>query len=88
MTHILYGAPASLFSGKARSYLDWKRIDYIEQLPSPQVMQDVIIPSIGYPVVPVVEKADGMILQDTTVIIDHFESIISSAKRGAVRLYR
>lgn len=74
MTHILYGAPASLFSGKARAYLDWKQIDYEERPPSPRVMQDVIIPHVGYPVIPVVEKADGTILQDTTVIIDHFEA--------------
>ncbi|RED16250.1 glutathione S-transferase [Parasphingopyxis lamellibrachiae] len=74
MTHILYGAPASLFSGKARSYLDWKRIDYEEQMPSPEVMRDVIIPAVGYPVVPVVRKEDGTIIQDTTSIIDHFET--------------
>ena len=74
MAHILYGAPASLFSGKARAYLDWKRIDYEERPPSPQVMQEIIIPHVGYPVVPVVEKSDGTILQDTTVIIDHFEA--------------
>ncbi|MEM8694863.1 MAG: glutathione S-transferase [Pseudomonadota bacterium] len=74
MAHILYGAPASLFSGKARAYLDWKRIDYTEQPPTPQVMQEIIIPHVGYPVIPVVEKSDGTILQDTTVIIDHFET--------------
>lgn len=74
MTHILYGAPASLFSGKARSYLDWKRIGYAEQMPSPEVMREVIVPAVGYPVVPVVRKEDGTIVQDTTSIIDHFEA--------------
>lgn len=74
MTHILYGAPASLFSGKARAYLDWKQIDYQELPPSPEVMQNVIIPAVGYPVVPVVRKDDGTVIQDTTSIIDHFEA--------------
>ncbi len=74
MTHILYGAPASLFSGKVRSYLDWKQIDYAERPPSPEIMQKVIIPAVGYPVVPVVHKDDGTIIQDTTSIIDHFEA--------------
>jgi glutathione S-transferase len=74
MTHILYGAPASLFSSKARAYLDWKQIDYQELPPSPEVMQDVIIPAVGYPVVPVVQKDDGTVIQDTTSIIDHFEA--------------
>lgn len=74
MTHILYGAPASLFSGKARAYLDWKQIDYQELPPSPEVMQQVIIPAVGYPVVPVVRKDDGTVIQDTTNIIDHFEA--------------
>lgn len=74
MTHILYGAPASLFSGKVRSYLDWKQIDYEERPPSPEVMQNIIIPAVGYPVVPVVQKNDGTVIQDTTSIIDHFEA--------------
>ncbi len=74
MTDILYGAPASLFSGKARAYLDWKQIDYEEQRPTPEVMKDVMIAVVGYPVIPVMQKADGTILQDTTVIIDHYEA--------------
>jgi glutathione S-transferase len=74
MTDILYGAPLSLYSGKARSYLDWKGVDYREVLPTPDVMKGVIIPNVGRPVMPVVETAEGMIIQDTTCIIDHFEA--------------
>lgn len=73
MTHILYGAPPSLYSGKARAYLDWKHIDYREVLPTPDIMKGVIIPNVGRPVMPVVETDDGTILQDTTCIIDYFE---------------
>ena len=74
MPHILYGSPASLFSGKARAYLDWKRVRYSERAPTAAIMQEKIIPAVGYPVIPVIEKDDGQLIQDTTVIIDHFEA--------------
>jgi glutathione S-transferase len=74
MTHILYGSAASLFSGKARAYLDWKQIPYSEQGPTAAIMQEKIIPAVGYPVIPVIEKDDGTLIPDTTVIIDHFEA--------------
>ncbi len=71
--HILYGAPLSLYSGKARAYLDWRGVDYEEQLSTPDIYRDVIVPNVGRPVIPVVQTDDGAILQDTTLIIDHFE---------------
>ncbi|KUO57741.1 MAG: glutathione S-transferase [Sphingomonadales bacterium BRH_c3] len=73
MPNILYGAPLSLFSGKARAYFDWKGVEYEERLPTPDVYRDVILPNIGRPVIPVVQTSGGEILQDTTCIIDHFE---------------
>ncbi|ABC64478.1 glutathione S-transferase [Erythrobacter litoralis] len=74
MPHILYAAPLSLYSGKARAYLDWKGVDYEEVLSTPDVYRDVILPNVGRPVIPVVQTQDGAILQDTTRIIDHFEA--------------
>lgn len=74
MTATMFGAPPSLFSGKARAYLDWKGIDYIEKSPVDPVFATQIVPQIGRPVIPVVQLADGTILQDTTIIIDHFEA--------------
>ncbi len=74
MTATMFGAPLSLYSGKARSYLDWKGTDYTEVLATPAVHQAEIIPTVGRPVIPVVKLADGTVLQDTTVIIDHFEA--------------
>ncbi|MEO9470228.1 glutathione S-transferase [Parasphingorhabdus sp.] len=74
MTHKLYGAPLSLYSGKARAYLDWKGVDYEEILSSADVYRDIIVPKVGRPIIPVMETADGEIVQDTTCIIDHFES--------------
>ncbi len=73
MSHTLYGAPLSLYSGKARAYLDWKGVNYREVLSTPDIYTNVIIPNVGRPVIPVVQTADGDILQDTTLIIDHFE---------------
>lgn len=72
----MFGAPLSLYSGKARAYLDWKGADYTEVLATPDIHQSEIIPAVGRPVIPVVKLADGTILQDTTVIIDHFEAVL------------
>ncbi len=74
MSHTLYAAPLSLYSGKARAYLDWKGVSYTEVLSTPDVYRDVIVPNVGRPVIPVLQTSEGAILQDTTVIIDHFES--------------
>lgn len=76
MSLTLYGAPPSLFSGKARAYLDWKGVDYTEKLPSDARFQSEVMPAIGRQVIPVVELSDGTLLQDTSVIIDHFENAI------------
>lgn len=76
MTATMFGAPLSLYSGKARAYLDWKSVDYTEVLATPAVQQAEIIPTVGRPVIPVVKLEDGTILQDTTVIIDHFEQAL------------
>lgn len=73
MTNTLYGAPLSLYSGKARAYLDWKGADYTEVLATPDIHRDVIIPAVGRSVIPVVKTEGETILQDTSLIIDHFE---------------
>lgn len=75
MTDILYAAPLSLYSGKARAYMDWKNVDYTEQLAHPDIYRDIIIPAVGRPVMPVV-KTDKTIIQDTTLIIDHYEQAL------------
>jgi len=74
LTHILYGAPLSLYSGKARAYLDWKTVDYEEVLSTADIYREVILPNIGRPVIPVMQTAQGEILQDTTCIIDCYEA--------------
>ncbi|MFN2099072.1 glutathione S-transferase family protein [Altererythrobacter sp. MF3-039] len=70
MAHILYGTQASLFSGKVRAYLDWRGVDYREERPDPEF----IVVNVGRMVIPVMKLEDGTVLQDSTVIIDHFEN--------------
>ncbi|NVD29191.1 glutathione S-transferase [Parasphingorhabdus flavimaris] len=76
MAHKLYAAPLSLYSGKARAYLDWKGVDYEEILSSTDVYKRIIVPKVGRPVIPVMETEEGETLQDTTLIIDHYEATI------------
>ena len=76
MAHKLYAAPLSLYSGKARAYLDWKGVEYEEILSSTDVYKTIIVPKVGRPVIPVMETEAGETLQDTTLIIDHFEDEI------------
>ncbi len=82
MTHKFYGGPLSLYSGKARAYLDWKGVDYEEILSTTEVYKTVIVPKVGRPVIPVMVTEEGETLQDTTLIIDHFE-----AKTGGPSVY-
>ncbi|MEM1051619.1 MAG: glutathione S-transferase family protein [Pseudomonadota bacterium] len=77
MTATMFGAPLSLYSGKARAYLDWKSIPYTERLPVDPVFTEEVVPQVGRPVIPVIRLEDGTVLQDTTVIIDHFEAASS-----------
>jgi glutathione S-transferase len=82
MPHKFYGGSLSLYSGKARAYLDWKGVDYEEILSTTEVYRTIIVPKVGRPVIPVMVTGDGETLQDTTLIIDHFE-----AKTGGPSVY-
>jgi len=74
MADILYAAPLSLYSGKARAYMDWKNIDYREETVNIHIYQNVITPKVGRPVIPVIQSHNGDFIQDTTLIIDHYEN--------------
>jgi glutathione S-transferase len=71
--HTLYAAPLSLYSGKARAYLQYKNIPYTEELSSLKVYKKIIIPQTGVRFIPVVGTPQGEYLQDTTHIIDTLE---------------
>lgn len=73
MTYTLYGAPLSLYTGKARSYLRRQGIDFVERSPGSERYRNEILPKIGRFIIPVMETPDGEIIQDGADIIDHFE---------------
>jgi glutathione S-transferase len=70
---ILWGMPISAWSGKMRSYLTKKGVDFEERFPGDPRFQSDIQPAVGYFVVPVVEMPDGTIMQDSTDTMLHFE---------------
>lgn len=71
--YTLFGSPISYFTGKVRAYLDWKQLTYDEVLASGEAYRDVILPKVGFPVIPVVVDELGEALQDSTEIIDVLE---------------
>ncbi len=73
MTYTLYGAPASLYTGKVRSYFRKQDIDSVEVSPGSDRYLSHVVPTVGRWIIPCVETPDGAILQDGADIIDHFE---------------
>ncbi|NTX38706.1 glutathione S-transferase [Myxococcus sp. CA033] len=70
----LYGAEISYFTGKVRAYLRWKNIPFDEIASSAEVFREVILPRVGFSVIPVLIAPDGRCLQDSTEIIDALET--------------
>ncbi|PHR60031.1 MAG: glutathione S-transferase [Robiginitomaculum sp.] len=73
MSYQLIAAPLSLYSGKARGYLRWKNVGFTEVLSNAEVYKDVILPRVGWPVIPVLITPDDQTVQDTSDIIDYVE---------------
>ncbi|MEO0883832.1 MAG: glutathione S-transferase [Pseudomonadota bacterium] len=80
--YTLYGADISYFSGKARAYLDWKGIDYEEVRANRDIYEKVILPRVGWPVIPVMVGPGDETLQDTSDIIDTLD-----ARHGGPSVY-
>lgn len=72
--YTLFGAEVSYYTGKARAYLRWRGVPYTEQVATQEVYRDIIMPNVGWPVIPVVRMPDGEIVQDTGDIISHIEA--------------
>lgn len=70
----LYGAEISYFTGKVRAYLRWKAIPFEEIASDAAAFRDVIVPRVGFPVIPVLISPDDECLQDSTDIIDALET--------------
>lgn len=69
----LYGSEVSYFTGKVRAYLRYKRIPFTEYPNSPENYRTVIMPRVGWRVIPVVVTPEGETLQDSSDIIDALE---------------
>ena len=70
----LYGAPMSMYSGKVRAYLRKHCIAFQEVMPGDLRFREKIYPQVKRGIVPILEHADGQLVQDTVDIIDHFEN--------------
>jgi len=77
--YTLYGGDISYYSAKARAYMNYKGIDYQELAATKEVYKTVILPNVGWPVIPVVVTPDGVTLQDTSDIIDTLEQTFPEA---------
>jgi glutathione S-transferase len=71
--YTLYGAQISYFTGKVRAYLRWKGISFTEVTPTAEIYRDVILPRVGFPVIPVMVTPNGDVLQDSSAIIETLE---------------
>lgn len=72
--YTLYGGAISYYSAKARAYLNYKGIDYEELAATRAIYKTIILPKVGWPVIPVVVTPAGETLQDTSDIIDALEN--------------
>lgn len=64
----LYGAAISLYTGKARAFLRYKNVPFVEESGSPDIFE-----RIGFRMIPVLHTPDDELIQDTTDIIDYIE---------------
>jgi len=69
----LYGAPMSMYTGKARAYLRKQGIAFDEVMPGHPHFKERIYPKTRRGIVPAIEMPNGDVIQDTVDILDHFE---------------
>jgi len=75
---VLIGSENSYYTGKAVAYLRWKGISFRQVSATAEVYMKVILPRLGFAMVPIVIDSHGNHIQDTAVIIDHFENLYPS----------
>ena len=74
MSWKLHGTPGSLYTGKARSYLIKQQIPFENRAAGEHRFREEIVPKLGRWIIPVLEGADGTLVQDGSDIIAHFEA--------------
>ncbi|HYD46372.1 MAG TPA: glutathione S-transferase N-terminal domain-containing protein [Phenylobacterium sp.] len=72
--YVLYGAYASFYTAKTRSYLRKKGVRFIERLPSHPRFRETVSPAARSRRIPILEAPDGTVVQDTTEIFEHLEA--------------
>lgn len=78
MAYALVGTDASYFTGKVRSYLHWKGVDFRDVAATPEVYRDIIESRVGFPVIPILITPDDEVVQDSFAIIEHIERDLPS----------
>lgn len=73
-TYTLYGGQISYFTGKVRAYLKYKGIPFEEIRADRAAYKEIIVPRVGWPVIPVVVTPEDETLQDSSEIIDELEA--------------
>ena len=73
-SYTLYGAEVSYFTGKARASPDRRGADYEEKPATQEVYKTLILPNVGWPVIPVATMPDGTVVQDTADIMQAVEA--------------
>ena len=72
--YVLYGAQSSYYTARVRACLRKKSVPYVERLPSVPRYRAHVRPAAGTHRIPVIETPDGLVIQDSTVIIDHLDA--------------
>ena len=71
--YTLYGTPFSMYTGKVKSYLSYKKIPFEEVFSSANVFKTTIKPNTGNHFIPVVKTPDDYYIQDSSEIIERLE---------------
>lgn len=71
--YTLYGAQISNYTAKVRSYLIFKKVLFQEVVASNYVYDRILVPVIGFRMMPILRTPEGDFLQDSTDIIDAME---------------
>jgi glutathione S-transferase len=71
--YTMYGAQISNYSAKVRSYLIYKNIPFQEVVASNYVYDNLLVPTVGFRMMPMLRTPEGALLQDSTDIIDAME---------------
>ena len=72
--YTLYGAYASYYTAKSRTYLRKKGIPFVERLPSDPLFREHVRPTSGTHRVPQLLTPEGDVVQDTVAMQDYLEA--------------